>query len=205
MFFIKSFVLFIRNSAGSINNPYSTFRTLSLKTGNFWQIIYIHLLIFFYFFLSSILKTGLQNPFLLTMKFNSLYLSAYIGFTLMIGLFYLSYKLFTKRNFSFIPVIVLWSYSLWPTLYWFFATSLMYILIHPPRTLTLPGKIYSLSYLSLSLTLLLWKIILYYLTLRFGLRLGLFQISLISFFIISSLILYSFVMYYLGIFKIPFI
>ena len=205
MFLVKSFFLFLRNSLGTINNPYTTFREISVSSKYLSQILFIHLLVFFYFLSSSVLKTGLHNPFLLTVKFNSLYISSLLGFLLMTGLFLLGFKLINHQKFPTSRIIILWSYSLWPTLYWFFFTSLMYIILPPPRTFSYPGKLYSLFYLALSLTLLLWKIILYYLTLRFGLRLDLYKIILISAIIFPVITVFSFIMYELSIFKIPFI
>ena len=198
-------ILFLRHLLGTIYNPYATFRQISLPGQDIRQIIFIHLLIFIYFLLTGLLKTGFSNPYLLTIKFNSLYFSSYLGFALVIFLFYLGSLLLRFKNFPLIRIILLWSYSLLPTLFWFFITSLMYLFLPPPRTLSYPGKIYSLVYLAFSLTLLFWKIILYYLTLRFGLRLDLYKITLISLLIIPVIFLYSFFMYRLGIFKIPFI
>ena len=197
--------LFLRNSLGLIVNPYVTFRELSIKTAPSRQILIIHFLVFLYFFLSSIVKIGLRNPFLLTLKFNSLYLSAYLGFVMMIALFFLAFRLFRSRDFSVNNMIVLWSYSLWPTLLWFFFTSFMYLLLPPPRSFTYPGKIYSLIYLAVSLTLLFWKLILYYLTLRFGLRFDLYRITVASLIIIPAVAAFSLFMYRISIFKIPFL
>lgn len=202
---ITSLILFLRNSVRIISKPYITFRELSVSSNGLGQVFFIHLLVLFYFFSSSLLKTGLHNPFILTLKFNILYFSTYIGFFLMIGLFFLAVKLFKLKEISLNNLILLWSYSLWPTLCWFLFTSVMFLLLPPPRTLTYPGKIYSLFFLAVSLTILFWKIILYYLTLRFGLRLDLSKIVLISLIIIPSLTAFSVFMYRLSIFKIPFL
>jgi len=205
MLYFKSFILFLRNSFGTVINPYQTFRSISVENAEIRQGIFIHIIILFYFLSVSILKTGIRNPYLLTMKFNVLYFSFLVGFLIMLGLFFIFFRLLKKNIFPFITVFLLWSYSLLPTFFWFLFTSVLYLFFPPPRTLTYPGKIYSLSYLVLSLTLLFWKIILYYLTLRFALRLDLFKISLISLFIFPLIFLYSLLMFRLGIFKIPFI
>src|SRR3989338_4090390 len=205
MLYFKSFILFLRNSFGTVINPYQTFRSISVENAEIRQGIFIHIIILFYFLSVSILKTGIRNPYLLTMKFNVLYFSFLVGFLIMLGLFFIFFRLLKTNIFPFITVFLLWSYSLLPTFFWFLFTSVLYLFFPPPRTLTYPGKIYSLSYLVLSLTLLFWKIILYYLTLRFALRLDLFKISLISLFIFPLIFLYSLLMFRLGIFKIPFI
>ena len=201
----KSLILFLRNSVGLVFKPYITYREISVSQKGYQQVFFIHFLVLIYFLASSVLKTGLRNPFLLTLKFNSLYFSAYIGFFLMIGLLYLCAKLIRLKDYSVNKLILLWSYSLWPTLCWFFFTSLLYLLLPPPRSLTYLGKTYSLLYLVSSLTILFWKIILYYLTLRFGLRLELFRILLLSSIIFPSIAVFSIIMYRLSIFKIPFL
>jgi len=202
---LRPLSLFLKNSLGLIVNPYVTIRELSIKTENFSQILFIHFFVFLYFFLSSIVKTGLHNPYFLTLKFNSLYLASYFGFALMIALFFLSFKLLKSHDFFLVNLIVLWSYSLWPTLLWFFFTSILYLLLPPPRTFSYPGKIYSLFYLSVSLTLLFWKFILYYLTLRFGLKFDLVKIIVSSSVIFPFVVAFSWLMYRLSVFKIPFI
>lgn len=202
---VKPFFLFLRNSFGIFSNPYVTFRGISLSESSKNQIVFIHALVFIYFFLSSIVKTGLRNPYLLTLKFNSLYFSSYFGFIMMLFLFFTAYKLVSRENFPFNRLLTLWSYTLWPTLFWFFFTSLMYLILPPPRTFTYPGKVYSLVYLAFSLTILFWKLILYYLTLRFGLRFDLYKIILSSLIILPAVFAFSVFMYRLSIFKIPFL
>lgn len=205
MYLVKPLFTFFKNSYGVLNKPYITFREISFsQTGNY-QIVYLHLLVLLFFIVSSALKTGIRNPFLLTLKFNSLYFSFFSGFLLMFLLFYLVNKIFNRVPFPLNKMVILWSYSLLPTLLWFIFTSIMYLLLPPPRTLTYPGKIYSLLYLIISLTLLFWKLILYYLTLRFGLKFDLFKILKASLIIFPILTLFSIAMYRLNIFKIPFL
>lgn len=201
---LRLFILFARNVYGTINKPYITFRKLAETEKDFWQVIYIYIVIFSYFGLVSLARAGLRNPFLLTMEFNILIFGGLSGFAaviLLVYLFAMIYKVHTKIT----AIILLWSYTLLPTLIWFFGTTILYILLPPPRTLTVQGKIYSIIYIAFSIGLLYWKVILYYLTLRFALRIDLFRIILSSVFIWAYTFLYALIMYRLGIFRIPFI
>jgi hypothetical protein len=198
------FIFFIRNIIGCVNKPYVTYRKLSEQKSGNGQIFYIFLLIIGYFSFASVVKTGLRNPFLLTVKFNLLLITFAIGFLISILIFYLCGSLF-KSKFSPIKVVVLWSYSMLPTIIWFFVTSILYVMLPPPRTFSSLGKIYSISFISFSIGLLYWKVILYYLTLRFGLRLELQRIMIVSSVFIPVVIIYSLIAYNLGIYKIPFI
>lgn len=205
MLLVKPFFSFLKSSYGILNKPYITYRQIAVSQIGALQIIFLHLFILLFFIASSALKTGIKNPFLLTLRFNSLYLSFIAGFFLMIFLFKIVLRLFSKERFPLNKMVVLWSYSLLPTLLWFVFTSIMYLLLPPPRTLTYPGKIYSLVYLIISTSLLFWKLILYYLTLRFGLKFDLIKIVVASLIIFPVITVFSLLMYSLTIFKIPFI
>lgn len=100
---------------------------------------------------------------------------------------------------------LLWGYSLIPTVIWFFVTSLLYIVLPPPRTSSVQGVLFSIFFLVFSITLFFWKATITYLTLRFGLRLDLSRILVVLVVTIPLLVLYSIGMFRLGIFRIPFI
>ncbi len=202
--FIRQGVVFSRNVLGCINNPYITYRKLSDPKSRQSHIFFIFLLVFFYFTLTSLIRSGIGNPYLLTYKFNLLTGAFLLGFAGFVSLYYLSGILFQK-NPSLKVLIVLWSYSLLPTVFWFFLTSLLYIALPPPRTFSIPGKIFTIFFTASSISLAIWKGILYYLTLRFGLKFDLIRIILTTILIIPLIILYSFKMYQWGIFRIPFI
>ena len=102
-------------------------------------------------------------------------------------------------------LIQLWSYTLVPTWVWFFTTSLLYVLLPPPRTMNLTGKVYSSFYVVFSMMVLFWKMILYYLTLRFGFRFDLYKIAAFSLIVVPFVIAFSVVLFRLGIFRIPYL
>ncbi len=201
---LRWFIIFSRNANGCLNSPYVTYRKLASTKADLGHTFYLFLLVVLYFSFASLVKTGVRNPFLLTYKFNILFFSALFGFILIILLIFLLGKL-TGERVELLTIYKLWIYSLLPTLCWFFLTSILSIFLPPPRSLSLPGKIYSLVFMSFSLMVFFWKLILYYLTLRFGLRFGFFKIVFVSAAILPFFVLYSTIMYKLGIFRVPFI
>lgn len=201
---LKLFILFGKNTWGCINRPYITYRRLSGKTVNPGQTIFIFILAIGYFTFASLLRTGMRNPYLLTIKFNSLLAGGMIGFLGIVVCFFILGKL-VKVNVQLLTVFVLWAYSLLPTIIWFFFTSFMFLLLPPPRTLSIWGKLYSVFFMAFSFAVAFWKLILYYLTLRFALRLDLFRIVFISMILTPIFAGYSVLMYRLGIFRIPFV
>lgn len=202
--FIKSFIIFGRNLAGIFNSPYVTYRKLSNEKTYLSQTVFIPLIILLYFAFVSTLRSGINNPFLLTVKFNTLIFFSMLGFVMMLGLFVVGGSLLgikTQKD----RLYLLWIYSLVPTLVWFFTTSILFLILPPPRTMTFLGKLYSAVFIAFSVGVLLWKMILYYLTLRFSLKIDLWKIFQISVLVIPCVIIYSFIMYRFGIFRIPFL
>ncbi|MBI3380207.1 hypothetical protein HY029_05630 [Candidatus Gottesmanbacteria bacterium] len=202
--FIRSFIIFGRNLAGIFNSPYVTYRKLSHEKTYLSQTVFIPLLIFLYFAFVSTLRSGIKNPFLLTIKFNTLIFFSILGFVMMLAVFVVGGKLLNIKT-QIERLYLLWIYSLVPTLVWFFTTSILYLILPPPRTMTFLGKLYSTVFITFSVAVFLWKMILYYLTLRFSLKIDLWKISQISTLVIPCVIIYSFIMYKLGIFRIPFL
>lgn len=201
---LKLLILFGRNSVGCVNSPYITYRRLAEEKTDARQSVYILMLSLGYFAFAAFVRSGFRNPYLLTMKYNSLFLGAGAAFFLMVFFLFLSGKVFKKKT-RLPALILLWSYTILPTLTWFFFTSLMYLLVPPPRTLSLWGKMYSVFFISFSFAVLLWKIILAYLTLRFGLQLDLWRIGIITAVLTPIVAGYSILMYRMGIFRIPFL
>lgn len=201
---LKLSIFFGRNTIGCINRPYITYRKLSEERTDVRQTIYIFILAVSYFAFASLLRTGVRNPYLLTVKFNSLLLGGCFGFLASVFLLLVLGRLLGYKG-SFKTLFILWAYSLLPTLVWFFLTSFAYLILPPPRTLSIWGKMYSVLFIAFSIALLSWKIILYFLTLRFGLRFGIGKIISISTVLAPFFIAYSVLMYRLGIFRIPFI
>lgn len=202
--FIRSFILFGRSLAGCVNSPYVTYRRLAVKEADLGQTLFIPVFIILYFAFVSAIRGSIRNPYLLTMKFNLLLFASIFGFLIMVGLFYTAGKLVGGKG-NLRQIYLLWIFSLIPTLVWFFATSILYLLLPPPRTFSFPGKLYSVVFIAFSIAVLFWKTVLYYLTLRFSLKLDLWRIIQVSALVLPSVLVYSLLMYRWGIFRIPFL
>lgn len=194
----------IKNAYGCLNSPYTTLRKLAYERETAFHVVYLWLLALGYFAFASYVRIGTDSPFLLTFKFNLLISAGAAGFLSMVVLLYFLGKLVGGSG-DMKTVMILWSYTLLPTVFWFLITSFMYILFPPPRTLSVAGKLFSVVFVAFSIAMLIWKIILYYLTLRFGMKLDLFRIGIISTVVIFFITIYSILMYKFGIFRVPFI
>lgn len=201
---LRLLILFGKTSSGCINSPYITYRKLANDKTDARLVVFILLLVILYFAFASLVRTGMHNPYLLTLKFNTLILGAGVGFMGMIFVLFTLGRILGNVT-TFKTLFILWSFSLLPTLMWFFFTSFFYLILPPPRTLSILGKLFTLWFVFFTAAIFLWKIILYYLTLRFGLRFDLFKIAAVSLIISPLIVSYSVAMYKLGIFRIPFL
>lgn len=199
---LRVFIGFGKNVWGSFNRPYSTYRQLVHEDP--LQLIILWSCIGIYFFLVSPIKLHTLHPFLLTLNASRLFtiaLVSYIG----ICLFFLFLGRLMRSIMDLRGVLLTWGYSLIPTLIWFFATSVFYVFLPPPRHETWPGRIFSLLFITFSISLFIWKGILYYLTLRFALKFDLKKIIAVSVIFLPLLTVYAMWLYNLGVFKVPFI
>jgi hypothetical protein len=196
-------IAFGRNVWGIVMRPYETYRRIA-HTGTLWEIVYIGICLAMYFATAAIVKTSLFRPFLMTRQFVLLGLAAMVTFLLVVFLFWQVGRLFGAKG-RLKGFALGWGYTLVPTVVWFWMTSLLYVALPPPRTTSAPGILFSIVYLLISATLLFWKIMLSYLSLRFGLRLDFAKILIVCMIVLPILGVYSYGMYRLGIFRIPFI
>lgn len=171
---------------------------------DYYQVGILFTFVYAYFILATSVRHRTFEPFILT---SSAFLSFlfFIGtFGLVVSFFYTLSQIFNKKTL-FSSLIFSFAYSLAPTLIWFFTTSLLYYFIPPPRTLSFMGKSFSLVFTIFSISLLLWRIILYYLSIRFSLKLSFYKILLFSVIFLAWFLPYTYFMYQLKIFRIPFI
>lgn len=200
---IVALVKFGRNIIGLITRPYETCRRI-VEDENPLELLYVGLVLALYFVLASLVKVASFRPFLLTRQFFVLAGAAGVTYCLVVVIFWGIGRLVgVSRKLR--GLAVLWGYSLIPTVIWFFVTSVLYVLLPPPRTTSIRGVIFSVLFLVFSVTLFLWKTTIAYLSLRFGLKLDLGKILFVCTLAIPLLAVYSVGMYKLGIFKIPFI
>lgn len=200
---LLSGVQFSRTIIGIVTRPYETYRRI-VDHGSVWELPYIAAVLAGYFALASLIKTAVFRPFLLTKQFIVLAVAAGATFIFAVVLLWVAGRLVGGKG-KLTGVGIAWAYTLVPTTVWFLVTSLLYVLLPPPRTERWQGITFSLLYLVFSVTLFFWKGMLAYLTLRFGLRLDLGKILLVTAVIAPLVGVYSFAMYRFGIFKVPFI
>ncbi len=201
--FLVAGLSWLRTMLGLVTRPYETYRRI-LDRGRGVELFYIAFLGALYFGVASVVKEASFRPFLLTRQF--VVLSATAGASSLIvatTIFVAGSIVGGKGKFS--RFLLAWGYTMVPTIVWFLATSILYVLIPPPRTTRGLGVLFSIVYLVFSATLFFWKILLGYLSLRFGLRLDLGKIVLVAVGCAPLFALYSFVMYRLGVFKVPFL
>ena len=177
---------FGRTVIGIATRPYETYRRI-VSRGTMWELAYVGVLVSLYCYISRIRVAPVVLTYLVTA-----------------GLFWCIGS-FAGAKGRLTGFFIAWGYTLVPTLVWFSTTSLLYVLIPPPRSTRPEGFLFSILYLLFSATLLFWKVILSYLALRFGLRLDLGKISLVSLIVLPILFLYSIALYRMGIFRIPFL
>lgn len=202
--FFRQFIEFMRLVWGCINKPYETYRKLSHYTYHY-QVVFLLFLLLFYALTVGTIKAGIHNGVL-----NIAFKSGEITFTSIVSYFFSVFILysaarFLKGNGSLLNIATLWAFSLLPTLVWFLGSSFSYFLLPPPRTPSLPGQFFSAIFIAFSLGCLIWKCILYYLTLRFGMKLDALKILLVTTLVTPIFMMYSLLFYKLGIFKVPFI
>lgn len=202
--FLRQVVEFLKIVWGCFHKPYETYRTLSLYSYSH-QVFFIILLIFFYALMASLAKIGIHQG-VMNIFFSSgkAVFVAMFTYFIFLTLLFATGKIFKGRG-SVLTLITLWSFSLLPTFCWFLASTFLFVLLPPPRTMSLFGQFFSLIFIAFSISCFIWKGILYYLTLRFGLKLDVLKIGYITILIAPILIIYAITLYKLGISKVPFI
>lgn len=196
-------VAFGRTLIGLMTRPYETYRRIVLH-GRSGELIFVALMLSCYFVLASIVKVAAFRPYLLTHQFVLLALGVASGVLLsVLCLYAVAYVLSAPVKLK--PLIIAWGYTLVPTVMWFFSTSMLHVLLPPPRTASFPGIVFSIVFIVFSITLLWWKITLSYLTIRFCLKLNFVKSLLIALACAPVLTGWSVVMYKIGVFKVPFL
>lgn len=187
---------------GSFQHPYVTYRSLA-QTDPRPLFVQFSITLGF-FFAGTLIRLKTIHPIILTLNSGRLFSAAallYLGSCL---LFYMGSRV-VGRQPDFKVIALGWGYSLTPTWLWFLATAAFYVFLPPPRHPTVAGWLFSIIYLSFSASLLFWKGMLYYLTLRFGGKLDLLRIAIISAVYLPLLLGASTLLVFLGIFRVPFV
>jgi len=185
--FVASFLIVLRRSILLILTPYRTMRKISLETDKL-QIFWIAFFLVTYFLTVGLVKI---------LTFIVLFVSTI--------LFMLAVGISLKKKIKISSMLFTFSYGLLPTTIWFYMSLVLLYLLPPPRTQSLQGKVFSVLYVSFSLSLLLWKIILSYLAIRFSLKLGFYSTMIALIFYIGFIAILSYFGLTLGLSKVPFI
>ncbi len=201
--FIVYGVRFGRRTVGLVMRPYETYRRIA-EDGSPAELGFVAMLLVWYFVIASVVRVSAFRPFLLTKQFMALSLGAASGAMLAVLLIAGIGRLMRSSARTRV-VAVAWGYTLIPTVLWFLSTSVLYVILPPPRTTSAAGILFSLLFLVFSATLLWWKITLAYLTLRFTLRFDLGKSLILAAISFPFVTAWSVAMYKLGIFKVPFI
>lgn len=194
--FIASVLIVFRRFIFLIFTPYKTMRKISQEK-DYLQLFVIGFIVIIYFYLSSFFRKQ-------SAPFSLLFIIFLLSFSFTILFFYFLGFIF-KKNISLSSFIFTFSYSLLPTLIWFFTNSFFYVVLPPPRTASILGQSFSLFFITYSLSLLFWKILLVYLALRFSTQQNFYRIIYYLLLYLLFLIPFSSLMYYWRIFRIPFI
>lgn len=184
---IASLIIVLRRSILLIFTPYKTMRRISIEN-DYLQLFWIALFILLYFTI-----TGFVKIFIFTVLF--------------FGTLALMYALGRgwKKVVKISNILFTFSYGLLPTTIWFYLSMALFYLLPPPRTPSLQGKVFSVLYVSFSLSLLLWKLILTYLAIRFSLKLGFYSTMFVLILYILCILSISYFGFTLGLSKVPFI
>lgn len=201
--YVVAGVSFGRTVIGMCTRPYETYRRIA-KHATQKELVYVAFFIGAYFLLASLVKVAAFRPFFLTRQFFVLLFGALSGVVVSVGSILLAARLL-RLSVSRERVFVSWVYTLIPTVLWFFVTSVLYVLLPPPRTTSAAGVIFSAVFLVFSATILWWKIVSSYLVLRFCLRCDLsraFAVAGISAPLVGA---WAYAMYRLHVFTVPFL
>ena len=193
----------IFRSVGIVREPYSTYRSITHQ-GHWGELVPIAFVGVLYMGLASLIRAPEFHLYVLTREFVLLALGASIGYMAVVSAIYTTGRLLGGKG-TIKSVALCWGYSLIATSIWFLLTSISFLLFPPPRTGTFRGISFSFVYLVVSSVLFFWKIELYYLTLRFSMRLDLQRIIAASMVLFPLFVVFAYCMYRLGIYRVPFL
>jgi hypothetical protein len=202
---LSSIIFFFKNFIYVTVSPYKTMRKISQER-DYGQLIVIFALAIGYFLYAQIVRKRTFHPLIVsTSALLSIFMFC-VTFALVTYFFYFLYKgVHKKTEVEYRSFIFTFAYSLIPTFIWFYTTSTLFYVLPPPRTASILGKGFSLAFVSFSLTLLLWRVILLYLSVRFSTKASFYRIMISITLFAVWFIPYSYAMYKLSIFRIPFI
>jgi hypothetical protein len=203
--FLSSFVLVLRNFFRLIIKPYSTMRKIAAEK-DLLQIGIIFFLTYLYFLFATAVRVRTLHPLLISKSAAVSFGAFLVTHILVVAFFYfLGRCIKPKEKISFRSISFLFAYSLLPTFIWFMTTSALFVALPPPRNPTFLGKAFSMVFIVFSISLLLWRTILLYLSVRFALKVKFYTIVTVIALFLAWFLPYSYAMYKLHIFRIPYV
>ena len=127
--------------------------------GDMSQTIIIFLIALLYFLLSYSLRGSIWWGGVVYMVFVLLFIATVM--------FFYNFSKPFKKEAHFRSFIFTFSYTLIPTLFWFISNLILFVILPPPRTMSVLGRGFSIFFIAYSVSLLVWKLILVYLAIRF--------------------------------------
>lgn len=175
--------------------PYKTMRIIS-KENDFNHLIILVGVVALYFISVDTVK-DIQYPSYVQ------FFVALVNYFYTVG-FVAFFSYIHTKKVEWKSLFFLFAYTLVPTIIWFYVNTFLYVALPPPRHVTFLGKVFSISFITLSVSLLAWKLILWYLAVRFATKLQFYSILFITVLYIALALPYSLLLYHFGFFRIPF-
>lgn len=201
--FFWSLHILLKNLLGTITHPYLTWKHLTREHYLPSVLMFFTAIAIFNF--RAPLKSGLpdsaQTAFL-TIITN---LITSIGGYLIVTLLITSLARYFKSQVKFTLILQIWIYSYLPTVIWFLTTQSAYLLLPPPRTSSPLGIIFTIIYLAFSLSLLVWKLLLLWLTFQIPANLSPQQSFVSTLIVILTVACYWYLFFRQHLWGIPFL
>jgi hypothetical protein len=194
---LASLVLVIKRAVFLAIHPYKTMRSISQEK-DVLQILVIFMVVFIYFHFADLQRPFNYPPFIL-------FVIVLINILATAMFFYFISKFLGSKQKDINPYLYSFSYALIPTIIWFSVNVLLYVILPPPRLPSFNGKLFTVVYITFSVSMLLWKFILTYLAIRFSTRLKLTRVlySLILYLLVIAP--YTVLLYQFRLFRVPFL
>lgn len=189
-------MLIFKRTLYLILTPYKTMREISLR-GDKTESIILFLSSFIYLITAGYLRKSIGMGIISCGIFMLVFYSTAYFF------YYISRSF--NQELKKTPFFITFSYTLIPTFFWFITNIVLFIVFPPPRTMSFLGQGFSILFIAYSISLLVWKLILVYFALRFSSKLGLYRIIYMMLLYLVVFIPLSLLLYYLKIFRIPFL
>jgi hypothetical protein len=203
-----------RDTWGTVEHPYKTWKNLARERD--WRPVIVLLLFFSgYFWIRVPIREGWPSS-LLSWGFKGFKGAVLFGvmYVVVTGVFWLVGKWRTPRrqgyggqegSGDYLAIFSSWGYSYIPSAIWFGVTAGAFYLLPPPRSESGMGYLFSGVFVAMTVGLLMWKGLLYYLTMRLAVGLRPKEIGWVSVLVMVVLGVLGGWGYGMGWWRVPFI